>query len=221
LAAALVAGSAALSPAQALVIGVADSANSIPFGGTTGGYTYQQVYNGASFSSSMTIQEISFYDTLYPGGTARPGVFDIYLSTTTAPIASFDTSNGTSVPYFDSSFTSVFHGTLPQLMSNSLDFNLSTFFDYDPSKGNLLLTIRSSDLLEGNNLFLDVDKNNGVMNSRFSAYPYDWNEGLVTGFNTSVASAVPEPSTWAMLMIGFAGIGLLARKKRRLMTLSV
>jgi hypothetical protein len=29
-----------------------------------------------------------------------------------------------------------------------------------------------------------------------------------------VAAAVPEPSTWAMLLIGFAGIGLLAYRRR-------
>jgi hypothetical protein len=28
------------------------------------------------------------------------------------------------------------------------------------------------------------------------------------------APAVPEPSTWAMLLIGFAGIGLVASRKR-------
>jgi hypothetical protein len=31
----------------------------------------------------------------------------------------------------------------------------------------------------------------------------------------SIAEAVPEPSTWAMLMIGFAGIGFAGYRKRR------
>ena len=31
----------------------------------------------------------------------------------------------------------------------------------------------------------------------------------------NVAAAVPEPSTWAMLLIGFAGIGFAAYRKRR------
>ena len=31
-------------------------------------------------------------------------------------------------------------------------------------------------------------------------------DGSVTGFNQSMTSGVPEPSTWAMLVIGFAGL---------------
>ncbi len=32
--------------------------------------------------------------------------------------------------------------------------------------------------------------------------------------NVSVSSAVPEPSTWAMMLIGFVGLGLMSRKRR-------
>ena len=31
----------------------------------------------------------------------------------------------------------------------------------------------------------------------------------------SIAAPVPEPSTWAMLLIGFAGVGFVAMRKRR------
>jgi hypothetical protein len=31
----------------------------------------------------------------------------------------------------------------------------------------------------------------------------------------SVASAVPEPSTWAMMILGFAGVGFMACRRRR------
>ena len=36
-------------------------------------------------------------------------------------------------------------------------------------------------------------------------------DDLVVGFNVS---AVPEPTTWAMMLLGFAGIGLLAYRRR-------
>lgn len=211
---------AAFSPAQALVIGTADTSNGIPFGNNTGGYYYQQVYNSTSFSSSININEITFYNSLYPGGTPRPGTFDIYLSylPKSVDIGTFDTNN--TVAWLDGSFTDVFHGSLPAVTAGRLDFNLSTSFVYDPSQGNLLLTIREFGLGNGSSLFLDVDKNNGVTNSRFSSYPYDWNQGLVTGFNDSV-SAVPEPSTWAMMILGFSGVGFLAYKRKSKISLGV
>lgn len=33
--------------------------------------------------------------------------------------------------------------------------------------------------------------------------------------NTSITAAVPEPSTWAMLILGFASVGLVAYRRRR------
>jgi hypothetical protein len=46
---------------------------------------------------------------------------------------------------------------------------------------------------------------------------------LPTGFSLDppiVASAVPEPSTWAMLLIGFAGVGYTAHRRRKVATLA-
>jgi hypothetical protein len=37
---------------------------------------------------------------------------------------------------------------------------------------------------------------------------------------TLVASAVPEPSTWAMMILGFAGIGFMAYRRSRKSTLA-
>jgi hypothetical protein len=84
---------AAFSPAQALVIGVADpgQANSIPFGQTSGGFVYQQVYNATNFNASMNINEITFYNSTLPGGTPMTGHFDIYLSETTAQVGALPT----------------------------------------------------------------------------------------------------------------------------------
>jgi hypothetical protein len=42
--------------------------------------------------------------------------------------------------------------------------------------------------------------------------PYNFNAGLVTGFNA--VAAVPEPSTWAMMVLGFAGVGFMTHRRR-------
>jgi len=202
---------AAFSPAHALVIGTADSESSIPFGSTFGGYEFQQVYSKSSFGSSINISEITFYENAqYAGGTPRPGTFDIYLSTTSATPQSFP-NTATTTP--DSTFTKVFHGSLPSIVNGKLDFQLPTSFYYDLSKGNLLLTVVTTDLLSDyyNPLYLNSDKNVGVTNMRDSIYTYNWNQGLVTGFNVA---PVPEPSTWAMMILGFVGVGFMAYRRK-------
>ena len=41
-------------------------------------------------------------------------------------------------------------------------------------------------------------------------------EGFVdTEYTDPIASGVPEPSTWAMLLLGFAGIGFMAYRRSR------
>ena len=210
LAIAAICAAAALSPAQALVIGTADTGNSaFNAPGTFGAY-FQQIYSASSFGSSMNIGGISFYNSQYPGGTPASGSFDIFLSVSNASIPNFDTSNGTTTPYYDPSFTQVFHGTLSSISNGQLNINFSSAFNYDPTKGNLLLTIRNNDYSSGNNLFLDADVGNPNINFRMSSYPYDFNTGLVTGFT----AAVPEPSTWAMLILGFAGVGFMAYRRK-------
>ena len=209
---------ALISPAQATVIGVADSSNCIPFGCTTGGFFYQQVYSAASFSAPININEITFYNSFTPGGFKMTGTFDLYFSLTSAPIATFDTSDFT---FPDSSFAHVFSGSLPAVSSGRLDFSSLSSFLYDPSLGNLVLTVRSFDAAAVGTdsskwLYLDADGNVGVTNSRFSAFPSDRNQGLVTGFND--AAAVPGPIVGAGLpglVLAFGGLIAWARRVRR------
>jgi PEP-CTERM motif len=40
------------------------------------------------------------------------------------------------------------------------------------------------------------------------------NTQFVTATVTTGVSAVPEPSTWAMLLLGFAGIGFMAYRRK-------
>ena len=40
-------------------------------------------------------------------------------------------------------------------------------------------------------------------------------DGSVTGFNQSMTTGVPEPSTWAMLGLGFGVLGLMGLRRAR------
>ncbi len=199
----------AVSPAQALVVGTADSISTIPFSYFHAPY-FQQIYSAAAFSAPTSISKISFYNTQGPGHvTPLADTFTFYLSTSKEAIATFDTGN---VTFPDGSFTQVFSGTA-KFVDGRLDFDLTTAFDYDPSKGNLVLTVKDFDYGSGGDLYLDADKNTGLTNTRDSAYPYDYNQGLVTGFNDF--AAVPEPATWGLMIGGFGLVGAALRRKRR------
>ncbi len=68
--------------------------------------------------------------------------------------------------------------------------------------------------------FQPGDGNNG---SRFDFSTFNGDTLLVdtdgvlnpTTLTVEVSSAVPEPSTWAMMLIGFAGIGFMAYRRQR------
>ena len=45
-------------------------------------------------------------------------------------------------------------------------------------------------------------------------YYWDSNYSDNTQYVTATISAVPEPSTWAMMILGFAGVGFLAYRRR-------
>ena len=77
----------------------------------------------------------------------------------------------------------------------------------------------------------DPDSFAGSLISPFSALgPYSMTEsasltlrglGSITGFNQSMEStAVPEPSTWAMMLVGFVGLSWGAWSRKRVRTLA-
>jgi hypothetical protein len=61
------------------------------------------------------------------------------------------------------------------------------------------------------NLNTGVFRNTGSFGSRTANFAFD-----VLNVNTAVGpGAVPEPATWAMMVIGFAGAGLALRSRRK------
>jgi hypothetical protein len=51
----------------------------------------------------------------------------------------------------------------------------------------------------------------------FSSYQFDHD----FRFEDTTIGGVPEPSTWAMMMLGFAGVGFLAYRRRKVPALAV
>ena len=212
---------AALSPAQAVVIGTADTnplhSNAAPFGNLQASYFYQQVYDDSAFNAPITINQLSFYNSVTPGGSPNPGAFQIYLAKTVQPVMGIVNN----IPDMASA-TLVYDGLLPTLSAGRLDILLTQSFAYDPSLGDdLLLIVKNFNFTaSGSPLFLDSDTTGVITSSRHYSGPNgaagNLKTGLVTGFNDVVA--VPEPSTWALMLLGIAGVGFLAMRRKSSLT---
>jgi hypothetical protein len=119
-------------------------------------------------------------------------------------------------------------GNVVNFSFNAGDFGLSTDFiaSYLKTCGCSFIT---------NNVFIDTDSSGnikgwlislalggygsfyivgGTEGSRDQAISYPNEIGLVNKSGTfTQAAAVPEPSTWAMLVVGFAAVGFMARRR--------
>lgn len=204
---------ATASANAAVTIGAASGGNCFPFSCGYSG-TYQQVYSGSSFGTPTTITGIDFFTNLYPGtyntakyalrffytGKSVDGLSQNYALNRTTLLADFGTFNLSGAAQPTLSFT-------------------ATPFLYDPSLGNLLLDIRVSNLTASGSSYQDMatasnDAMSRVYGSNNGNGTADtW--GLVTRFNTAATPAVPEPATWAMMLVGFAAIGGAMRGRKR------
>jgi hypothetical protein len=46
-------------------------------------------------------------------------------------------------------------------------------------------------------------------------YKWTWGSGANQNFTLEIGTAVPEPSTWAMMALGFGLLGLVGYRKTR------
>jgi PEP-CTERM motif len=220
-------GSIAIAPASAaLVVGapgdtIEGGGNCFPFGCAEAWLPeYQQVYAAADFGGPGTfeIAGLEFYHTIAVGGALNFGTFTISLSTTSAAVNGLDTAILSNNVGADN--TVVFNGTLPALSSNVLRFSLSSPFYYNSSMGNLLLDVFSADATNPDFSML-INARNGTAGGLFSramagdnaAGTDGW--GLVTGFTIRSVVPAPEPSTWALMLLGFAGLGCAGYRRAK------
>ena len=138
--------------------------------------------------------------------------YTISLSTTTAAIDGLDATFANNLGSDSALF---FSGALGGLIGPTNQFTITgTPFTYNPALGNLLLSLTSDGGGLDFSVFLDFAS--GAPAGTFSrAYSFDTSgiasnlendTGLVTQFTFSpVTSAVPEPSSWGAVGIGFVG----------------
>jgi PEP-CTERM motif len=199
--------------ASTVTIGSDTSNNCAPFGCSVGGnWDYLQIFSAKAFSGPITFDKITFFDTSFPGPVLS-GDYNVSFSTTSAPLGVL------SQPPSLRNTSAFFSGALGgPLIGNSFSIAGSPY-TYNPSTGNLVMQIvvTNQQIKDGGGQYLDADEGGPfsryVTGSGFA--PFSDNVGLVTQFTVDV----PEPSTWAMMLIGFAVIGLMTYRRRKSATL--
>jgi hypothetical protein len=189
--------SGAVSNTTTVVIPEPSSADGFDYFGTGDGLA---VYGGVKFSTSAALSNGNFFN-IGPATPADPPVLSPVLSsqtqvpgslilaniliTLTGQVNGFALNFGT----FDGSAVTFLLSNGDQFTLNSLggSYAVPDFFGItDQTPFNSVLVTATDEALNLNNVSFDAP-----------------------------VSAIPEPSTWAMMMLGFAGIGLLGYRQSR------
>ena len=197
-----------LSSASAITIGNTGSTgdNCQPFGCTGTGGTYQQLYTSDKFTGPVSISAIGFYTQTYQyfenGTKPNLGNYTVSLSTTNTFGTARDSNLG-------ADNTVVYQGTLNLDAQNRLILSFADAFVYDPTKGSLLLDVSYSNVSQNKNMyFVSDDGFQRLVDGATDGY------GLVTEFITD-STAVPEPTSIALLLSGLVGLSACRRKGAR------
>jgi hypothetical protein len=182
--------------------------NCYPFGcGYTG--EYQQVYGSSAFNGPIAINNVQFFPSSNWPANDNTGSFTLAFYLTSRPVDGLSTNPATNETTLLSSFGTFVPGASYSFTGNS--------FTYDPSLGNLLLDISTAGAPSDSNILyyssVSGDAMSNLYRSGGTGALTTSSNGLVTQFS-SVNSAVPEPSAWAMMLVGFGAVGASMRGQR-------
>lgn len=196
---------------------------------------YQQLYLGSEFGTApITLYAIKFRQASDANG-GKP--FSTTLSSITLNLSTAATKVGAASSTFATNVgvdnATVFSGALslsstaPALKNATpqpfdIVINFANPFTYDPTKGDLLLDVfnfgggltTQFDFITGGSTSVSrVVGSQGAVGAS-GAFFVQQGAGLVTAFSTTPqAAAVPEPASWAMMMLGFGLAGAAMRRR--------
>jgi hypothetical protein len=179
-------------------------------------------FSGTGAASTDPLGGITSLSTGQPGNTGGPNAFNI-------PTWGEDFNNNGSLVVFNptaadgnfvaTSFSFTYTGTQAQTLNTVFDTGLTKIVSTPPNTGagawdttfnGNTVTFTAPDpinfLHPDDNFDIIVGFNSKINPNKFS-YTATW-----TGF--SLAAAAPEPSTWAMMILGFCGLGFMGYRRK-------
>jgi PEP-CTERM motif len=95
----------------------------------------------------------------------------------------------------------------------NFSFDHSEINAFDLSTGAFIGSIPIDDLGQPGGLWALIFGGGGNNGHPNTLYFTDGLKGETEGLFAALTPSVPEPSTWAMLLVGLAGLGLVARRR--------
>lgn len=173
-------------------------------------------YGTVTVDRTSNTTAIITFNALLTGGDqyafGSQGAFDVNVNAT-----SFTTTTPTLTAQFASAGPATAgSGNISTFGNFNLTFDLFDGFTNSATSASFTLTDTSGTWASASNVLTNNAQGNEVAAHIFAcASPCTANSTvLVTGFSTNGVGAVPEPSTWAMMLLGFMGVGFMAYRRK-------
>jgi hypothetical protein len=181
---------------------------------TTGASVAQAGGSGQSFVSPSN--SVYAFSTVLPDKADVATLIDGASAVASAFLGPRDTVIGTAILGFNSGPDENFNASSDGPVE-SFTFSASSTFDFS-YRGDLLLGVIEGDLsvmINGVQVLADAFYDDRVINLGSSFGPNIDLTIVSYGGEFILGSAVPEPSTWAMMLVGFAGLGFAGYRSTR------